>query len=169
MPLQDGWFLTSFGVFSSGFSHRITSMSIQNRFWHVLVNVNLWPKLSTMADFQHRLISGIFSVFSSGFLYRITPMWIQNWFWHVLENLNFWPKLSILQRLYSPCKGYSLWKMADFQHRLISGIIGVFSSGFWQRITPMWIQNRFWHVLRNLNFWAKLSVSAKAMSHVKAI
>ena len=28
------------------------------------------------------------------------------------------------------CKGYSLCKMADFQNGLISGLFGVFSSGF---------------------------------------
>ena len=32
--------------------------------------------------------------------------------------------------IYSPCKGYSLSKMADFQQRLVSGIFGVFSSVF---------------------------------------
>ena len=33
------------------------------------------------------------------------------------------------------CMGYSLSMMADFQNALISGIFGVFSSGFLQRKT----------------------------------
>ena len=31
--------------------------------------------------------------------------------------------------------GYSLWRMADFQNALISGIFGVFCSGFLHRTT----------------------------------
>ena len=31
--------------------------------------------------------------------------------------------------------GYSLWMMADFQNGLISGIFGVFLSGFLHRTT----------------------------------
>ena len=37
--------------------------------------------------------------------------------------------------LWAPGKVYSLCKMADFQNRLISRIFGVFSSGFFHRIT----------------------------------
>ena len=34
-------------------------------------------------------------------------------------------------------QGYSLWKMADFQNGVISGIFGVFSSGLLNRTTLM--------------------------------
>ena len=82
-----------------------------------------------MADFQNRLISGIFGGFSRGFLHRLFVVNLQNPILHVYSNLNFWPKLSILQRLY-PCKGYRLCKMAYFQNRLISGILAVFPAVF---------------------------------------
>ena len=109
-------------------------------------------RLCTMADFQNRLISGIFGVFSSGFLHRTTLMWLKNRFSHVFLNFNFWPKLI------SFCKGYRVCTMADFQNRLISRIFGVFSSGFLHRTTLMWLKNRFSHVFLNFNFWPKLTI-----------
>ena len=42
--------------------------------------------------------------------------------------LNFEPKWGF-------CKGYSLWMMANFENALISGIFGVFWSGFLHRAT----------------------------------
>ena len=47
--------------------------------------------------------------------------------------------------------GYSL-HMADFQNRLISPIIGVFSSGFLRRTTLMFLYNGFWRVFGIFNF-----------------
>ena len=47
-------------------------------------------------------------------------------------------------------QGYSLWKLADFQNGVISGIFGVCSSGFLHRTTSMCEQNRFLYV-----FWKR--------------
>ena len=49
-------------------------------------------------------------------------------------------------------QGYSLCKMALFQNGVISGIFGVFSSGFLRITTSMCQKNRFLHVFWNFNF-----------------
>ena len=48
--------------------------------------------------------------------------------------------------------------MVDFQNRLISGIFGVFSSGFLHRATLMWLKNRISRIFWNFNFWPKLTI-----------
>ena len=42
-----------------------------------------------MADFQNRLIFGIFAFFLSGFLHRTTLMWLKNRFTHVFLEFKF--------------------------------------------------------------------------------
>ena len=120
-------------------------------------------RVCTMADFQNRLISGIFGVFSSGFLHRTTLMWLKNVFLnfnfsHVFLNFKIFAVLSSGDPNSPFCQGYRLCTMADFQNRLISGIFGVFSSGFLHRTTLMWLKNRFSHVFLNFNFWPKLTI-----------
>ena len=61
-------------------------------------------------------------------------------------------------KAYSLYMGSSLGKMADFQKRLISSIFGVFLSGFLQRTTLMWLNNRFSHVFSIFDLWAKLTI-----------
>ena len=56
------------------------------------------------------------------------------------------------------CKVYSLCKMAEFQNGLISGIFGVFSSGFLHRTTLASLKNRYSHVFGHLNFSPKLTI-----------
>ena len=41
-----------FGVFSSGSLHRTTLMWLKNRFSHVFVNFNFWPKLTILLNLQ---------------------------------------------------------------------------------------------------------------------
>ena len=61
-----------------------------------------------------------------------------------LRQYKMLPQIKYFAKaIYSPCKDYRLCKMVDFQHGLISGTFGFFSSGFLHRITPMRIQNRF--------------------------
>ena len=121
-----------FDVFSSGFLHRTILTWLENRFSHICLNFNFWPKvtilqrlysLCMMADLQNRLISLIFGVFSSGFLHRTTLTWLKNRCSHI-----FW--ILIFDPTWLFCKGYSLCVMADFQNRLISRMLGVFSSVF---------------------------------------
>ena len=117
--------------------------------------------LCTMADFQNRLISGKFGVFSEAVdfaqilpqLYR--PVRDKESF---LMQAVFFTELLIFDPNWPFCQGYSLCTMADFQNRLISGIFGVFSSGFLHRTTLMWLKNRFSHVFLNFNFWPKLTI-----------
>ena len=61
-------------------------------------------------------------------------MWLKNLFLHIFWNFNIWPKPTILQ-------AYSLCKISNFQNGLISGIFGVFSSGFLHRTTLMWLSS----------------------------
>ena len=56
------------------------------------------------------------------------------------------------------CKGYSFCKMTHFQNRLISRILGVFSSGFFYRTTLMFLKNGYSHVLGIFNFRPKLTI-----------
>ena len=42
-------------------------------------------------------------------------------------------------------------------------IFGVFSSGFLNRTTVMWLKNGFSHVFLNFNFWPKLTILPKAI------
>ena len=56
------------------------------------------------------------------------------------------------------CKGYTLCKMADFQNRLISRILGVFSRSFSHRTTLIWLEIRFPYVFGNFIFWHKLTI-----------
>ena len=96
-----------FGIFSNGFLHRTTLVWVKNRFSHVFLNFNFWPKLTvlpryslcTMADFQNHLISRMLGVFSGGVLQRKTLMWLKNRSSHVFLNFNFWRKVTILPRL----------------------------------------------------------------------
>ena len=53
---------------------------------------------------------------------------------------------------------YSLCMMADFQNGLISRIFSVFWSGFFLRTALNDLQNGFWHVFRNFNFWPKVRI-----------
>ena len=124
--------------------------------------------LCKMADFQHRLISRIFGFFSSGFLHRISPMRIQNRFWHFLSNLKFWSKLSNCKG-YSPCKGYRLCKVLDFQHRLISGIFGVFSSSFFAQNYSNVNTESILTCFRQFKILAQIEYFARAIAHTKAI
>ena len=48
--------------------------------------------------------------------------------------------------------GYSLCMMADFQNALISGIFGLFLSGFLHRTILNDFYNTFSHVFWNFNF-----------------
>ena len=125
-------------------------------FWILIFDPN-WPfckgyTLCMMADFQNRLISGIFCVFSSGFLQQNNSNMIKESFFRMF----FW--ILIFDRNWLFCKGYSLCMMADFQNRLISRIFGVFSSGLLQRTTLTWLKNLLSHVFLNFNFWPKLTI-----------
>ena len=53
---------------------------------------------------------------------------------------------------YSLCIGDSFGRLADFQNRLISGILGVFSNGSLHRTTLMFFKNGFSHGLAFLIF-----------------
>ena len=60
------------------------------------------------------------------------------------------------------CKG--LCKMADFQNSLIFRIFRVFSIGFLHRTTVNDLQNGFWHVFWNFNFWRESEDFEKAIA-----
>ena len=110
--------------------------------------------LCKMAEFQNGLISSKFGVCSSGFLHRTPLMGLQNC------RIDFCMMFGIL--IFDPnrriCIGYSLSKMADFQIGLISGIFGVFSSGFLHRTPLMGLQNRFLHVFWNFKVRPKPTI-----------
>ena len=76
-----------------------------------------------MADIQNGLISRMVYVFSSGFLHRTTKNTCRIDFDMFFQILIFDPKGRF-------CKAYRSSMMADFQNHLISGIFGVFLSGF---------------------------------------
>ena len=56
------------------------------------------------------------------------------------------------------CKGYSLCMIRDFENGLISRIFSVFWRGFLHRTTGNNLQNGFWHVFWNFNFWPKVRI-----------
>ena len=51
---QNSLIFRIFGVFSSGFLHRTTLMWLKNRFLHVFLNFNFWPKLTTLPKHDDR-------------------------------------------------------------------------------------------------------------------
>ena len=127
-----------------------------NMFFGILIFDPKWAfwmgySLCIMADFQNNLISRIFGVFWSAFLHRTTLNDFLNDFEMFFGILIFDPKWGF-------CMGYSLCIMADFQNGLISRIFRVFWSGFLHRTTRNDLQNWFWHVCWNFNFWPKLRI-----------
>ena len=60
------------------------------------------------------------------------------------------------------------WKMADFQHRLISGIFGVFSSGFFAHNFSNVNTDSILTIFREVKFLAQIQYFAKAMAPCKA-
>ena len=83
-----------------------------------------------MADFQHRLISGIFGVFFELFFAHNFSNVNTDSILTIFREVKFLAQIQYFAKAMAPCKGYSLSKMADFQQRLVSGIFGVFSSVF---------------------------------------
>ena len=74
-----------------------------------------------------------------------------------LRFLNLRPDWQFCKS-YSLCMGCSLCKMADFQNRLISRILGVFSSGYLHRTTLMFLQNGCSHVFEIFKFAPGLAI-----------
>ena len=83
-----------------------------------------WPIFKIVSFLEYLVL------FPVVFLHRTTLVFLYNRFAHVFGHFNFSPNQTILHRVYSLCMGYSLYKMADFQNRLISRIFGSFSSSF---------------------------------------
>ena len=153
---QNRVFSWIFGVFSSGFLHRTFLMWLKNRFSHVFLNFNFWPKLTILPRPDGRFSKS--SHFSNiwCFLTRFFAQSNSN----VIEEIVFrmFLLISIFDVKWPFSQGYSLCTMADVQNRLISRIFGVFSSGFFHRTTVMWLKSRFWHVFVNFNFSSKLTI-----------
>ena len=145
-----------FGVFSSGFLHRTTLMWLKNRFPHVFLNFNFWPKLTILPRHDGRFSKS--SHFSNiwCFLTRFFEQRNSNVIKEIVFRMFF--LISIFDVKWPFSQGYSLCRMADVQNRLISRVFGVFSSGSLQRTTLMWLKNRFSHVFVNFNFWPKLTI-----------
>ena len=134
-----------FGVFSSGFLHRTTLVFFYNRFVHAFGHFHFWPKLTIlqsyslckMVDFRSRPISQ-YLVFFPAFFFCTEELQLacRYVFRMLLDILIFDPNWPFCKDD-SLCMAYSLFKMADFQNRLISRIFGVFYSfSFLHRRTP---------------------------------
>ena len=98
-----------------------------------------------MADFENRLISGIFVVFFERFFAQNIPNKLAELILTCFRHFKFLDQIEYFAKAiaHGPWKGYSFCKMADFQNRLISGIFVVFSSGFMHRVFLIRLQNRF--------------------------
>ena len=144
-----------FGVFSSGFLHRTTLMWLKNRFLHVFLNFNFWPKLTILPRHDDRFSKS--SHFSN--IWCVLTRFFAQSNSNVIKEIVFrmFFLISIFDVNWPFCQGYSLCTMADFKNGLISRISGVFWRGFLQRTTLMWLKNRSSHVLLNFNFWPKLT------------
>ena len=152
---QNGLISRIFGVFSSGFSHRSTLLLLKNRFSHVFVNFNFWPKLTILPRHDERFSKP--SHFSNiwCFLTRFFAQSNSNVIKEIVFRMFF--LISIFDVKWPFSQGYGLWTMANVQNRLTSRIFGVFSSGSLHKTTLMWLKNRFLHVFLNFNFLPKLT------------
>ena len=152
---QNGLISRIFGVFSSGFVNRTTLLWLKNRFSHVFVNFNFWPKLTILPRHVGRFSKS--SHFSNiwCFLTRFFAQSNSNVIKEIVFRMFF--LISIFDVKWPFSQGYGLWTMADVQNRLISRIFGVFSSGSLHKTTLMWLKNRLLHVFLNFNFLPKLT------------
>ena len=145
-----------FGVFSSGCLHRTALMWLKNRFSHVFVNFNFWPKLTILPRHDDRFSKSSHFWNIWFFLSRFFAQSNSNVIKEIVFRIFF--LISIFDVKWPFSQGYGLSTMADVQNRLISRIFGVFSSGSLHKTTLMWLKNRFSHVFVNFNFWPKLTI-----------
>ena len=139
-----------FDFVSSGFLHGTTLVFLYNHFAQVLLAILIfdpnWPfckgfslcmgySLCKMAESSKSFyFSNIWCLFQRFFVPKNSSVLIHMFFACFLHILIFDPNWPFCKG-YSLCMGYSLCKMAEFQNRLISRIIGVFSRGFLHRKT----------------------------------
>ena len=124
--------------FERFFSHNYFNVlveSISACFFKILIfdpNRPFWQgySLCKMAEIKSYVISGVFGVFSSGFFTELHSCACKIDFCMFFEILIFEPNRPFWQ-------GYSLCKMAEFKSDVISGVFGVFWSGFLHTTTLM--------------------------------
>ena len=138
---QNGLISRIFGVFSSSFLHRTTLTWLKNRFSHVFVNFNFWPKLTILPRHDNRFSKSSHFWNNWFFLSRFFAQSNSNVIKEIVFRMFFF--ISIFDVKWPFCQGYSLCTMADVQNRLISPIFGVFSRGFLHRATLMWLKKSF--------------------------